>query len=85
MKKTISPYHISQVFNDCFNKNFYDFINLYRIEESKKLLRNPKNNEKTILEILYEAGFNSKSTFNALFKKHTGVTPTEYRKFIPAS
>ena len=43
-------------------------------------LSNPKKNEVTILEILYEVGFNSKSSFNTAFKKHTGLTPTAFKK-----
>jgi AraC-like DNA-binding protein len=62
-----------------FNQNFRDFINKYRIEESKFLLKNKSNGNKTILEIAYEVGFNSKSAFNAAFKKFTGLTPKEYR------
>ena len=62
-----------------FEKNFYDLINTHRVEEAKKRLID-SNNTKTILEILYEVGFNSKSVFNSAFKKNTGFTPTEFRK-----
>jgi len=61
-------------------QNFYDFINRYRILEAKQLLTNPKDPKITVLEVLYEVGFNSKSSFNTLFKKYTGLTPTEFRK-----
>ncbi|OGU37506.1 MAG: hypothetical protein A2068_07500 [Ignavibacteria bacterium GWB2_35_6b] len=71
---------ISQLINEKLNKNFFDFINEYRIEESIKILSDKENFRKTIQEILYESGFNSKSVFNTVFKKFTGKTPTEFRK-----
>jgi len=55
-------------------------VNSYRIEEAKKFFSDPVNRKKTVLEILYEVGFNSKSVFNNAFKKHTGITPTQFRK-----
>ncbi len=71
--------NISQVINELLNKNFHDLVNSYRITEAKYKLKNQLEREKTILEILYDSGFNSKTTFNTTFKKHTGLTPTEYR------
>lgn len=62
------------------NKHFFDFVNEYRIEKAKELLTHPERKEYTVLEILYEVGFNSKSSFNTAFKKRTGLTPTEYRR-----
>lgn len=79
-KLSISPRYLSQSINDLLNQNFFDLINHYRIEEAKQLFSNPAHRRKTILEILYEVGFNSKSVFNSAFKKHTGMTPTEFRK-----
>ncbi len=70
---------ISILINTFYKGNFYDFINFYRIEEAKSLLKNG-NNDMTILTILYESGFNSKSVFNAVFKKMEGQTPSAYRK-----
>lgn len=78
----ISSKYISQIINESLHKNFYDFINSYRIEESKRLLRESYNSGKTVLEILYDSGFNSKSAFNAAFKKQTGTTPTSYKNRI---
>lgn len=75
----ISSKYISQIINESLHKNFYDFINSYRIEESKRLLLEDLKSDKTVLEILYDSGFNSKSAFNTAFKKHTGTTPTTYR------
>ena len=74
----IPPRHLSQIINDRLNQNFYDFINSYRIEESKQYLKTSKKEKTTILEILYEVGFNSKSAFNAAFKEYTGMTPTQF-------
>lgn len=70
---------LSQVINQGFSCNFFDFINQYRIEYVKSLLKSP-NNKKTILEIMYESGFNSKSSFNTAFKKFTNTTPSAYKK-----
>ena len=74
----IPPHTVSQVLSLRLKENFYNFVNRYRIEESKRFLSDPSTQKKTILEILYEAGFNSKAAFNMAFKKHTGMTPTEY-------
>ena len=80
------PYHqLSQLINDEFLVNFYDFINKYRVEDAKKLLLEDKRNFK-ILAIAYEVGFNSKATFNRVFKKFTDLTPSEFKeKFSHAS
>ena len=71
---------LSQVINESFSQNFFDFISDHRIIEAKRMLSDPDQRDRTILEILYEAGFNSKSSFNYLFKKKTGKTPSEFRK-----
>ena len=59
--------------------NFYEFINHYRIEEAKAMLAESCQG-KTITDIYTAAGFNSKSVFNTFFKKHVGMTPSEYRR-----
>ena len=71
---------LSLLINHSLNQHFFDFINGYRIQEAMKILRDPLKKEYTILEILYEVGFNSKSSFNTAFKKHILLTPTQYRK-----
>jgi AraC-like DNA-binding protein len=76
----ISKHHLSQVINERLEKNFYDFINQYRVAEAQLLLVNPKYRHLTNLAVAEEAGFNSKATFNAVFKKQTGQTPSEYVK-----
>ncbi|QNF32741.1 helix-turn-helix domain-containing protein [Adhaeribacter swui] len=73
-------HHLSQVINERLGKNFYDFINQYRVAEAQLLLVDPKYRHLTNLAVAEEAGFNSKATFNAVFKKQTGQTPSEYVK-----
>lgn len=76
----IPGHHLSQVLNDKINQNFFDFINGYRIKVLKEKLKDPKNKHLTILGIAYDCGFNSKASFNRIFKKNTGLTPSEYLK-----
>jgi AraC-like DNA-binding protein len=71
---------LSLAINHQLNKHFFDFVNEYRIEKAKQMLTDPDKKDFTVLEILYDVGFNSKSSFNTAFKKHTGFTPTQYRK-----
>ncbi|SHG28700.1 helix-turn-helix domain-containing protein [Chryseobacterium vrystaatense] len=73
---------LSVLINHQLGKHFYDFVNTYRIENAMDILKDQTKNKVTILEILYEVGFNSKSSFNTAFKKHTGNTPTAYRKYM---
>jgi AraC-like DNA-binding protein len=73
-----NPHYVSQVINQDLGTSFYDLINRYRIEDAKNAL--VSSPDKTVLEIALEAGFNSKSTFNAAFRQHAGSTPTEYRR-----
>jgi AraC-like DNA-binding protein len=70
--------YVSQIINETFNKNFYHFINSYRIDEAKRLLTSKGNEKYSILGIAQSVGFVSKSTFNVAFKRFTGLTPTEY-------
>lgn len=71
---------LSRILNQHFGKNFFEFINGYRVERAKQLLDDPDHNDRTILEIMADAGFTSKSTFNAIFKKQVGQTPSQYRR-----
>mgnify|MGYP003590489085 CR=1 FL=1 len=73
---------LSVLINHQLGQHFYDFVNTYRIENAMEILKDSSKSKVTILEILYEVGFNSKSSFNTAFKKHTGNTPTEYRKSL---
>lgn len=81
-KLEISPRKLSGIINTEYKDNFFNFINRYRIEEAKKILVDPESKNKTILEILYEVGFNNKSAFNRVFKQLTGKTPSGYRKEV---
>ena len=82
----ISTTQLSILINHHLHVNFYNFINQYRIEKAKYLLSHSTYKQLTILEILYEVGFNSKSSFNTSFRKQTGLTPSQYRKkYLPAS
>jgi len=74
------PHIVSKVINDCFHHNFRDFINEFRIKEFIDLMNSNKKQNLTYLYLAYEAGFNSKSTFNLAFKKSTGLSPREYFK-----
>lgn len=70
---------LSLLINHHMNQHFFDFINEFRIQKSMQILKDPIKSKVTVLEILYEVGFNSKSSFNTAFKKYTNKTPTEFR------
>jgi AraC-like DNA-binding protein len=76
----VHPNYLSQVINEREGVSFYDYINSLRVEEFKRLAVMPENQKYTIISLAYECGFNSKSAFNRIFKKHTNLSPTEYRK-----
>jgi len=73
-----NPHYVSQVINQDLGVTFYDLVNLHRIERAKRLLREAP--EQTVLEIALAVGFNSKSTFNTAFRRHAGMTPTDFRQ-----
>ncbi len=75
----ISTHHLSQILNEYLHKSFFDFINEYRVKAAQDMLRNPDLDHYTILSIAFDAGFKSKASFNAAFKKYTGQTPSGYR------
>lgn len=77
---SMSVHTFSEVLNASFDKNFNHFINLYRVNEARKLMKSPKYNHYKVLAIGYEAGFPSKTSFNRIFKNLVGLTPSEYRK-----
>lgn len=80
----LSPGYCSQIINQYEKKNFFDFVNAYRVEEVKGNLQNPAFQHLNLLGIAYESGFKSKSTFNLVFKKITGLTPSAYKKNLKA-
>ncbi|PXY40712.1 AraC family transcriptional regulator [Flavobacterium cheongpyeongense] len=73
---------LSVLINHEMNQHFFDFVNEYRIQKAMQILKDKSKSELTVLEILYEVGFNSKSSFNTSFKKYTSLTPTAYRNSL---
>lgn len=76
---SIPAQHLSQTVNGRLNQSFTDFVNAYRVAEAKRKLTDPSLKHYSVLAIAEEVGFNSKSSFNAVFKKQTGLTPSEFR------
>ncbi|GAB2566209.1 helix-turn-helix domain-containing protein [Spirosoma areae] len=76
------PHVLSKVINDGFGKNFFDFINHYRIEEFKRRMDDPRSKHYTLLSLAFDVGFNSKTAFNRAFKKLTNQTPKEYFNMV---
>lgn len=76
----LNPRHLSSFLNQVIGKNFYELINFYRIEAVKKMLHDSNNQHLTIEAIAQQAGFKTKSTFNAAFKKQTSMTPRQFMK-----
>lgn len=80
-KKIVVPSrYLSQVINESLGMNFFDFVNRYRIEEAKQIMAEASASKLNILDILFDAGFNTKSVFNRVFKQQTGMTPSEFRR-----
>lgn len=75
----ISRSQLSQLINEGVGDNFYNFINKYRVEQVKKFITDPSKKNLNMLGLALDAGFKSKSTFNLIFKRFTGLTPTEFR------
>lgn len=76
---SIPSHHLSQIINEKLGKNFFEFVNSYRVEEAKRLLADPEKQEYKILRIALESGFNNKTTFNNAFKSEVGTTPSSFR------
>jgi AraC-like DNA-binding protein len=78
----ISSHYLSQVINEKFKLNFFDFVNRYRVEAFKENIKDPRYSNYSFLGIAFECGFNSKSAFNRIFKQVTGLTPSQYKKAL---
>jgi AraC-like DNA-binding protein len=78
----ISSHFLSQVINEKFGLNFFDFVNGYRVEEFKERTSDPRYSNFSLLGIALECGFNSKSAFNRIFKQKTGLTPSQFKKTL---
>lgn len=76
----IPKHNLSQIINQELKKNFYQFVNQYRVEEAKNRILDKANQRFTLLAIGYDSGFNSKASFNTIFKSHTQMTPSQYRQ-----
>lgn len=78
----ISGHYLSQIINEQFKLNFFDFINKYRVDAFMEKVADPAFGKLSLLGIAFECGFNSKSAFNRIFKETTGLTPSQYKKGI---
>jgi len=76
----LNSHQLSYVINNGFNENFFQFVNRYRVKKAKELLVGKKREKLSILGIAFEAGFSSKTSFNTIFKKMAGCTPSEFVK-----
>jgi AraC-like DNA-binding protein len=77
-----TPHRLSQVLNTQLNQTFYDFVNAWRVREVQRRMADEGSRNLTILSLALDAGFASKSTFNHVFRQHTGQTPSAWRKSI---
>ena len=82
---SISRHHASQIINESFGVSFYEYVNQFRIQEAKKLLEDMDSNDLNITDIAFKSGFNNRVSFYNTFRKHFGVTPSEYRNKALAS
>lgn len=81
-KMSIAPHLLSQLLNEKIDRNFADYINQYRIEEAKNILKTPRGASLKISAVAIEVGFNTMAAFYNAFKKHTNMTPTQYKKEV---
>jgi len=76
---SLSPKLLSTLINRRFKVNFFEYINSFRLREIKRYLSDPQMSDHSTIELAFRAGYNSKSSFNRLFKLETGMTPSQYR------
>jgi AraC-like DNA-binding protein len=76
----IPSYQLSWIINNKMNLTFFELVNKFRVEEVKNRLASPQDADKTILEIAFDAGFSTKTSFNRVFKRLARMTPSQYRK-----
>ncbi len=81
-KLGLTPHELSRIINSALKKNFHDFISEYRVTEVARKMQDPAYDHITLLGIAYDSGFNSKSTFNRIFKEVTGKSPVEYKNAL---
>jgi AraC-like DNA-binding protein len=78
----LSSKDLSQIINQGFSCNFFDFVNKFRVEEAKSIFSKQTDDKMTIQEVMYDSGFSSKSSFNTAFKKFTNLTPTQFKNTL---
>ena len=78
-RMNVSNHNLSEVINSKLNLSYYEFINNYRVEEFKNRIADPESERYNLISIAFDSGFQSKGTFNSIFKKFTGMTPSEYK------
>jgi AraC-like DNA-binding protein len=76
----VTAHNLSEVINTKVGQTFFDFVNKYRVENVAAGLRDPDKRNLKLLALAFDAGFNSKSSFNSIFKRFTGQTPSDFRK-----
>ncbi len=79
-KLNVPKHYVSQIINQYYKVNYFEYINLLRIDEAKLLLVAEDKKSMNIIEVAYWVGYNTKNTFNNAFRRIVGVTPTEYRR-----
>jgi YesN/AraC family two-component response regulator len=79
-KLAISRNHLTEIINEKLDKNFFEFVNTYRVEEVKKLLADSSLSYLNLYALGLKAGFKSKTAFNNNFKKITGLTPSKWKQ-----
>lgn len=79
-KMNLNPKKLSHLLNNHLNTNFYELVNQQRVEDVKAKINSPEYDKHTLIEIAYECGFQSKASFNRIFKKQTQISPTEYKR-----
>jgi AraC-like DNA-binding protein len=77
-----TPHKLSEVLNAQIGQTFYDFVNGYRVREVQRRIKEGEARRLKILALALDAGFASKSTFNQVFKKHTNLTPSDFRQTV---
>jgi AraC-like DNA-binding protein len=75
-----TPHHVSQVINEVMGKGFFELLAWYRVEEAKRIISQDREGKLTVEDIAEQVGYNSKSSFNTVFKKLSGQTPSEFRR-----
>ncbi len=79
-KLEVKAYLLTKTLNEILHRSFTDYVNEFRVNEIELLIKDPANDKFTLLSLAYDAGFNSKSSFNRAVKKHLGISPSELKR-----